>query len=178
MIDSLHEEFNDTKAIQQPPVTESSHSHIAYNSDSQTAMAPKPSKKGALAKPSKAATKPSSPATHSTPNWPLFRPLLPPSDLSLQTLVPSQIVLIHNFWTSTLCKDYVNFLKGLPLATTPGVPKRGDAVRVNDRFQIQDAVFANRLWEETGLRELVCGGGEGEEEGEDGMTREQRGALW
>lgn len=42
--------------------------------------------------------------------------------------------------------------------TTPGKPKKGDAVRVNDRFEINDPGFAKRLWEETGLKELVCEG--------------------
>lgn len=39
--------------------------------------------------------------------------------------------------------------------TTPGRPKRGDAVRVNDRFQIEDPRFAEMLWTGTALRELV-----------------------
>lgn len=30
-------------------------------------------------------------------------------------------------------------------------------MRVNDRFQIEDASFARELWERTGLAELVCG---------------------
>ena len=77
----------------------------------------------------------------------------------------------------------MEFLKGLPLTTTPGKPKKGDAVRFNDRFQVSDERFAERLWGETGLRELVCGGeeGEGEEEGEEGegrMSRKERRELW
>jgi hypothetical protein len=114
------------------------------------------------------------------PNWPAFKPLLPVSDLSISTVVDSQIVIVRNFWTSTLCKNYVAFLKSLPLVTTPGKPKKGEAVRVNDRFQVNDEVFANRLWLETGLRELVCGD-EGREEGEEqqeGITTEQRRELW
>lgn len=39
--------------------------------------------------------------------------------------------------------------------TTPGKPKKGDAVRVNDRFQIDDEAFAKRLWEHTGLQDVV-----------------------
>src|SRR4051794_28452470 len=98
------------------------------------------------------------------PDWPNLKPLLPTSDLSLSTLIDSQIVVIRNFWTSTLCNSYVAFLKGLPLTTTPGKPKKGDALRFNDRFQVNDEGFANRLWMETGLRELICGGEGGEEE--------------
>jgi hypothetical protein len=114
------------------------------------------------------------------PDWPPLKPLLPSSDLSLSTLVESQIVVIRNFWTATLCKNYVSFLSALPLVTTPGQPKKGDALRVNDRFQINDPAFANRLWLETGLQELVCGNGGGEEgETEDGgMTKEERQKLW
>jgi hypothetical protein len=115
------------------------------------------------------------------PDWPAFKPLLPPTDLSLSTLVDSQIITIHNFWTSTLCKNYVQFLKGLPLTTTPGKPKKGDALRFNDRFQVQDDVFANRLWVETGLRELLLAeseNNEGDGEGGEGMSKEERRRLW
>ena len=66
-----------------------------------------------------------------------------------------KVVLIPCFFPRSLCRDYVAFLKTLPLQTTPGRPKRGEAVRVNDRFQIEDHVFARRLWEETGLREAL-----------------------
>lgn len=89
------------------------------------------------------------------PNWPPLHPLLPADSLTLETVLPSQILTISNLWTSTLCAKYVAFLKSLPLSTTPGVPKKGDAVRVNDRFQIEDASFANRLWLETGLKDVV-----------------------
>jgi hypothetical protein len=112
-----------------------------------------------------------------SPNWPVFKPLLPLSDIHLETVVDSQIVVARNFWTGTLCKNYVAFLKSLPLTTTPGKPKKGEALRVNDRFQVMDEGFANRLWVETGLRELICGREEGEQE-EDGMSAEQRLELW
>ena len=51
------------------------------------------------------------------------------------------------------------------------------SVRVNDRFQINDPAFANRLWLETGLNELVLGGDE-EEEGDGGMTAEEKRNMW
>lgn len=110
------------------------------------------------------------------PNWPPLRPLVPSSDLDLDPLLPDQIYLIRNFLPASLCKTYVSFLSSLPLITTPGKPKKGDAVRVNDRFQIQDAAFAENLWRGTALRELVtdpanlteAGEGEGGGEGEDG----------
>src|SRR6187402_1493492 len=133
-----------------------------------------PSKKNSKA----AAVKPKE-APPPPPNWPPLKPLLPPQDLSLSVLLPSQILTISQFFTSTLCKTYVNFLKGLPLTTTPGKPKKGDALRFNDRFQVFDEGFANKLWEETGLRELVCGNDENnEEEQGEGMSKEERRELW
>lgn len=87
------------------------------------------------------------------PRWPQFKPPLPVADLTPQPLesCPERVILIHNFWPKSLCGSYVAFLKTLPLITTPGRPKRGEAVRVNDRYQVDDAVFARRLWLETGL---------------------------
>lgn len=63
------------------------------------------------------------------------------------------------------------------MTTTPGKPKKGEALRVNDRFQINDELFANRLWVETGLRELICGGDDEDGE-EEGLSREEREELW
>lgn len=62
--------------------------------------------------------------------------------------------------------------------TTPGKPKKGDAVRVNDRFQINDEGFAKRLWEETGLRGLILGGVESADEAGEGMSESERKQLW
>jgi hypothetical protein len=90
-----------------------------------------------------------------TPNWPKLHPVLPSSDLSFSVLLEDQILTIPQLWTSTLCKTYVSFLQSLPLVTTPGKPKKGEAVRVNDRFQVDDAAFAERLWRETGLKDMV-----------------------
>ncbi|EXJ85829.1 hypothetical protein A1O1_06198 [Capronia coronata CBS 617.96] len=89
------------------------------------------------------------------PNWPPLTPLIPAEHLALETLCPGQILLVRNLFTSNLCKAYVSFLSALPLNTTPGNPKRGEAVRVNDRFQIEDTVFARMLWEQSGLQYLV-----------------------
>ncbi|GAB7328518.1 hypothetical protein MBLNU13_g00480t1 [Cladosporium sp. NU13] len=114
-------------------------------------MAPK----SKTTKSAKQASKPAEVQQQPAPNWPPLTPVLPADSLTLETLLPNQIVTISNLWTSTLCAKYVAFLRSLPLATTPGIPKKGDAVRVNDRFQIDDAVFAQRLWSETGLSEVV-----------------------
>lgn len=89
------------------------------------------------------------------PNWPSLKPLVPATDLALETLLEDQIVVIRNFFTSTLCKTYVSFLSLLPLITTPAQPKEGDAVRVNDRIQFDDPVFAEQLWTSTALKHLV-----------------------
>jgi hypothetical protein len=128
---------------------------------------PKPSKKGGSSSGGDGAV---------LPDWPRLQPLIPLTDLSLQVLLPNQIILIPNLFTPTLCKAYVSFLSALPLSTTPGKPKKGEAVRVNDRFQIDDPAFAKRLWEETAMRELVLGSG-GSEDG-SGMTDEERRRLW
>ncbi|KAA8896788.1 hypothetical protein FN846DRAFT_964794 [Sphaerosporella brunnea] len=89
-------------------------------------------------------------------SWPALTPLLPPSDLQLEEVLPEQILTIPKFFTSTLCKTYVNFLqKSVSLTTTPGKPKRGEAVRVNDRLQIQDPAFADVLWNQSGLKDVV-----------------------
>ena len=91
-------------------------------------------------------------------SWPPFKPKLPVAQLVLDAPVPTfqdQIVLLRHFWPKSLCRDYLAFLASLPLTTTPGRPKRGEAVRVNDRFQIQDAQFAQRLWLQTGLKDAI-----------------------
>lgn len=147
-------------------------------------MAPK--KKKGKAEPSEMSATPKQPSSSlpnsksnspssSLPNWPPFTPLIPEADLALHETLPGQIVVIPNFWTATLCKNYVNFLSTLPLTTTPGKPKKGDAVRVNDRFQIDDPAFAERLWSSTSLRNLVLGHAE-----QDGLNRneDQRRELW
>ncbi|KAJ4499324.1 hypothetical protein C8R41DRAFT_893604 [Lentinula lateritia] len=110
------------------------------------------------------------------PIWPPFKSLIPSNLLSIQEILTNQIVTIPHFWPASLCKTYVSFLSNLPLVTTPGKPKKGDAVRVNDRFQIQDASFATRLWEETGLKDIIMGYVQSEDGLQlDGEARKQ---LW
>lgn len=135
-------------------------------------MAPKAKPK--TAKSTITATQSQPAAQPQRPNWPPLTPLASPYDLSFSSLVPNQIVTIERLFTSSLSSKYVSFLKSLPLITTPGKPKRGDAVRVNDRFQIDDPNFARLLWEQTSLKSLVM---EGELDGEpvDTATRQK---LW
>jgi len=120
-------------------------------------------------------TQQSLPPSPPPPNWPALSPLIPETDLALEELLPNQIVTIPNLWTASLCKTYVSFLSSLSLTTTPGKPKKGNAVRVNDRFQIDDAAFAERLWSETALKGLITGAAE---EGTLGLSDEQRKELW
>jgi hypothetical protein len=89
------------------------------------------------------------------PDWPAFRPSLPVVELTPESLVQDKIVVLRSFFPRSLCRDYVSFLRELPLITTPGKPKRGEAVRVNDRYQIDDPLFAHRLWTETGLNDAI-----------------------
>lgn len=95
--------------------------------------------------------------TEPLPKWPALQPLIPTSDLTLETVLDDQIVVIRNLFTTDLCRKYVSFLSTLPLITTPGQPKKGDAVRVNDRIQFDDNAFAEQLWASTGLKDLVTG---------------------
>lgn len=91
------------------------------------------------------------------PNWPLLQPLIPTADLFMQMLLQDQIILIRQFFTSSLCRSYISFLSSLPLITTPAAPKEGNAVRVNDRFEVHDAGFAQRLWSSTCLAHVLSG---------------------
>ncbi|RVD81568.1 uncharacterized protein DFL_009426 [Arthrobotrys flagrans] len=93
--------------------------------------------------------------TPEPPQWPPFKGLLPPELLQLDTILSHQILTISRFFPSSLCNTYIQFLSNLPLTTTPSKPKRGDAIRVNDRFQVQDPAFAKRLWLDTGLKDIL-----------------------
>ena len=110
------------------------------------------------------------------PDWPALQPLVPTTDLTLKTLLEEQIIVIHNLFTSTLCKKYVSFLSQLPLVTTPVQPKAGDAVRVNDRLQFDDAAFAEQLWSSTALKQLVNGANESNDP--EILTRDGLKKLW
>ncbi|KAK3693771.1 hypothetical protein B0T22DRAFT_50174 [Podospora appendiculata] len=110
-----------------------------------------------MAKPkhAKAAAAPPRPAAPTAVSWPPFKPQLPVTDLTLETITPEKVAVFRSFFPKSLCRDYVSFLSGLPLTTTPGKPKRGMALRVNDRFQVDDPAFAHQLWSETGLKEAI-----------------------
>lgn len=117
---------------------------------------PKPATLSAAKRPSNTPSAPAATKPPPPPAWPQFKPPLPVADLAPQ-LHPAtpKIALVPSFFPRSLCRDYVAHLRTLPLQTTPSRPKRGDAVRVNDRLQVDDAAFAGRLWEQTGLREAL-----------------------
>lgn len=91
------------------------------------------------------------------PNWPSLQPLVPTEDLRMEVLLQDQIILIRNLFTPSLCTKYVSFLSSLPLITTPAKAKEGNAVRINDRFEVHDIGFAHRLWSSTGLAHVATG---------------------
>lgn len=126
---------------------------------------PTKSKKAVVASNRKAADQP-------LPKWPLLTPILPSIDLHLETLLTDQILLIRNLFTSTLCRNYVSFLSSLPLNTTNIQPKRDEALRLNDRFQIDDSAFAEMLWGNTALRDLVTGSRHGLPDGDESTHQE------
>lgn len=110
------------------------------------------------------------------PDWPALQPLVPTTDLALETLLEDHIILIRNLFTSTLCKKYVSFLSSLPLITIPAKAKEGEAIRVNDRIQFDDPAFAEQLWGSTGLRSLVSGSAENVDH--DGLSYEGAKKFW
>lgn len=110
------------------------------------------------------------------PDWPALRPLIASEDLSLETLLKDQVVVIRGLLTSILCRTYVSFLSSLPLITTPVQPKAGNAVRVNDRIQLDDPAFAEQLWSSTALGKLVKGSNEEVDAGS--LTIEEAKDFW
>ena len=107
---------------------------------------PKPKSKAPKQQKSQPAPKAPPPAAAAQPpSWPAIKPL--PLHAEPHPSAPDKILLVPNFLPPSLCRAYLSFVRGLPLATTPGKPKRGDAVRVNDRFQVDDEAFAGRLYE-------------------------------
>lgn len=90
--------------------------------------------------------------------WPTIPPRQQYDDeLTLHSLLPDQILTISELWSRKSCKEFVQFLSRLPLVTTPAARKVDEAVRVNDRFQIDDAAFARAIWD-SGLNEVLTNG--------------------
>jgi hypothetical protein len=90
-------------------------------------------------------------------NWPTIVPLPYRSNPEITTVLPSQILTL-NLLTSSFSQQFLAFCQSQIsplLTTTPIKPKKGNAVRFNDRFQITDASFAESLWTKSGLKESV-----------------------
>jgi predicted 2-oxoglutarate/Fe(II)-dependent dioxygenase YbiX len=76
--------------------------------------------------------------------WPK---LFPKSDLQVHELLPGQIYTIPDFFSVKECDSLISYIEAnIHLQTTPAIPKRGEALRSNDRISLSDANFANTLW--------------------------------
>lgn len=110
----------------------------------------KASKAEAKSQKAAAAQSPAASTSGASSNSSIRWPDLPYSgrDLTLQTLIPDQVLLLPNAFTSKDCARWVSFLESsLALEPSPPVPKRGHAVRSNERFSIQDEQFAQALYQ-------------------------------
>jgi hypothetical protein len=90
-------------------------------------------------------------------NWPAIVPIPHRPNPDVTTILPSQILTL-NLLTSSFCQQFFGFCQShiTPLlTTTPIKPKKGDAVRFNDRFQTSDPTFAESLWTNSGLKEAI-----------------------
>ncbi|KAF8911175.1 hypothetical protein CPB84DRAFT_1672399 [Gymnopilus junonius] len=74
-----------------------------------------------------------------------FPDLTAKSDLECQTILEDQIIVIDDLLSAAECKAFVKFIDGLPLELTPP-KKRGEAERVNYRFSVTSADFAQKLY--------------------------------
>ncbi|GAB5591722.1 hypothetical protein Unana1_06622 [Umbelopsis nana] len=76
--------------------------------------------------------------------WPK---LFPKADLQVEELLAGQIYTIPDFFTVKECDSLVAYIENnIQLQTTPAIPKRGEALRSNDRVSLTDATFASLLW--------------------------------
>ncbi|KAG7092367.1 hypothetical protein E1B28_008726 [Marasmius oreades] len=66
------------------------------------------------------------------------------ADVASHDLLVDQIILLHNILTRTECQAFIKMIDTLPLQLTPQ-KKRGEAERVNYRFSLQSAAFAENL---------------------------------
>ncbi len=64
----------------------------------------------------------------------------------LVSVVPSQIYLIENLFSPSLCKDLLNKFNDLSMVTTPLIKSKDYAPRVNDRVLMTDNKATDTLW--------------------------------
>ncbi|GAA5887642.1 hypothetical protein JCM5296_004443 [Sporobolomyces johnsonii] len=107
-------------------------------------------------RPSPASSAPSAPPSL---NWPAIPS--PPAPLRLAPLSDG-ILIVDSFFSPSTRNHFLTFLQSPAIKLSPPVaPKRGEAARTNDRFSIQDVRFAQRLWEDSGLRQACEDGLQG-----------------
>lgn len=90
--------------------------------------------------------------------WPaLPTPAQRSQPLEIDELLASQILLLHGFFPAKTCTAWTTFLKDPKyLLLEPSPPaKKGEAARTNHRFSVVDQAFADALWADIGLQELV-----------------------
>jgi hypothetical protein len=81
------------------------------------------------------------PISHARP----FPKLTMKFDLAYRVLLHDQILLIHDFFSPTECKEFLKYIDNqLPLELTPP-KKKGEADRVNHRISVVSAPFAQHL---------------------------------
>ena len=90
-------------------------------------------------------------------SWPAIV-LIPYKPIPKFTTVLASQILTLNLLSSTFTLQFLSFCQShiAPLLSTTSIkPKKGDAVRFNDRFQVEDANFAESLWRNSGLKQAI-----------------------
>lgn len=85
-------------------------------------------------------------SSSSTLRWPDLP--FPGRELVLKELIADQVLLLPEFFTPKDCARWTAYLESsgsVAMEPSPAVPKRGEAVRSNERFSVQDEAFAARL---------------------------------
>lgn len=72
-------------------------------------------------------------------------------------LIDDQIYIVHNMLTRTNCRNFMSFLLNTiaPIMTKPVPPRRGEAMRTNERFSSYDPNFAQSLFVDTNIDMMV-----------------------
>lgn len=111
-----------------------------------------------MSKPKRTAAVTAQPAAIAWP--PLARPLHAPLPALDDSILPG-VLTIDPLFSKKTTQAFLALLTGphSPIKLEPSpAAKRGEAVRTNERFSVQDPAFAKALWEGTALRELLGGG--------------------
>ncbi|RKP35571.1 hypothetical protein BJ085DRAFT_5225, partial [Dimargaris cristalligena] len=79
--------------------------------------------------------------------------------LTLQEVIPDHVFTIPRFFTAVDCRRWIELAEQparFPPEPRTVVPRPGHAYRNNSRVAWHDAEFARRLWDESGLAELLA----------------------